>query len=238
MATATALGLLRGLVRGSSAGWASPEVVGTLAAGAVLAVAFIAWELRARAPMLPMRLFGFRGFSAGNAAIFLLNASLTWAVFFTAQVLQVSLAQDPLAAGLGYCPGAWPRFLIAPRVGKLADRVGERPLIVCGLVLLAAGLPWIVVIAAPDVAHPVMLAPMIISSAGFAMALPAVIKAVIGRSRPPTLARLPPRSARCASSGGAFGVAILAAVSLTRLIMPDRRPDRRAALCRASSGHG
>ena len=51
LATAAALGLLSGLVRGSSADWASPEVVGTLAAGAVLAVAFIAWELRARAPM-------------------------------------------------------------------------------------------------------------------------------------------------------------------------------------------
>lgn len=47
LATAAALGLVRGLVRGSSADWASPEVVDTLAAGAVLAVAFIAWELRA-----------------------------------------------------------------------------------------------------------------------------------------------------------------------------------------------
>jgi hypothetical protein len=77
LATAAALGLLWGLVRGSSAGWASPEVVGTLAAGAVLAVAFIAWELRARAPMLPMRLFGIRGFSAGNAAIFLRQAQVS-----------------------------------------------------------------------------------------------------------------------------------------------------------------
>ena len=75
-----ALGLVWGLVQGSSAGWASPEVAGALAAGVVLAVAFTGWELRARAPMLPMRLFAIRGFSAGNAVVFLLNASLTGTV--------------------------------------------------------------------------------------------------------------------------------------------------------------
>jgi len=122
LATAAALGLLSGLVRGSSADWASPEVVGTLAAGAVLAVAFIAWELRARAPMLPMRLFGFRGFSAGNAAIFLLNASLTGAVFFAAQFLQVSLAQDPLGRGLRLLPWG-----VAPVPDRAESRQAGRP---------------------------------------------------------------------------------------------------------------
>lgn len=108
-----------------------------------------------------MRLFGFRGF-ADNAAIFLPNASLTGAVFFTAQFLQVSPGQDPPGAGLRLLSWGAAPFLIAPRASKLADRVGERPLIISGLVLLAAGLAWIVVIAAPGVAYPVMLAPMII----------------------------------------------------------------------------
>ena len=121
-----------GLVRGSSAGWASPEVAGTLAAGAVLAVAFTGWELRARAPMLPMRLFAIRGFSAGNAAVFLMNASITGAVFFMAQFQQVGLGQDPLGAGLRLLPWGVAPFLIAPRAGKLADRIGERPLVVSG----------------------------------------------------------------------------------------------------------
>ncbi len=109
LGTGAALGLVWGLVRGSSAGWASPEVAGALAAGAVLVAAFTVRELRARAPMLPMRLFASRGFSAGNAAIFFLNASLTGAVFFTAQFLQVSAGQDPLGAGLRLLPWGWRR---------------------------------------------------------------------------------------------------------------------------------
>src|SRR5882762_3515917 len=52
-----ALGVVWGLVRGNQAGWGSPEVVGAVVGGAVLIAAFIAWELRAREPMLPMRFF-------------------------------------------------------------------------------------------------------------------------------------------------------------------------------------
>ena len=172
LGTGAALGLVWGLVRGSSAGWASPEVAGTLAAGAALAVAFTGWELRARAPMLPMRLFAIRGFSAGNAVAFLMNASITGAVFFMAQFQQVGLGQDPLGAGLRLLPWGVAPFLIAPRAGRLADRIGERPLVVSGLLLQAAGFAWIAVIAAPRLAYPALLAPMMISGAGLGLAVP------------------------------------------------------------------
>jgi EmrB/QacA subfamily drug resistance transporter len=84
LVTVAGFGLVWGLVRGNSAGWGSLEVVGALAAGAAGAAAFVAWELRAREPMLPMRLFRARAFAAGNAANFLLQASLTGAAFFIA----------------------------------------------------------------------------------------------------------------------------------------------------------
>ena len=212
LASGASLGLVWGLVRGTSAGWGSPEVAVTLAAGAVLAVAFAGWESRARAPMLPMRLFASRAFSAGNAAIFFLNASLTGAVFFTAQFLQVSLGQDPLAAGIRLLPWGLAPFLIAPRAGKLADRIGERPLIVCGLLLQAAGLAWIAAVAAPGLAYSAMLAPMILSGAGFAMALPAVTKAVVGSVPPADIGKASGAYSTMRQLGGAFGVAILAAV--------------------------
>jgi MFS family permease len=56
--TAAALGLVWGLVRGNTAGWGSAETIGTLIGGTVAAVAFAAWQRRARVPMLPPRLFG------------------------------------------------------------------------------------------------------------------------------------------------------------------------------------
>jgi EmrB/QacA subfamily drug resistance transporter len=212
LGTGAALGLVWGLVRGSSAGWASLEVIATIAAGAALAVAFTAWELRARAPMLPMRLFAIRGFSAGNAAVFLVNASTTGAVFFMAQFLQAGLGEDPLGAGLRLLPWGVAPFLIAPRAGKLADKIGERPLVVCGLLLQAAGFAAIAVAAAPGMAYPALLAPMMISGAGLGLALPAVTKAVVGSVPPADIGKASGSFSMMRQLGGAFGVAILAAV--------------------------
>ena len=68
LATAAALGLVWGLVRANPAGWSSAEVQVALPGGVALAVAFVTWELRCAAPMVPMRLFRDRTFAASNAA--------------------------------------------------------------------------------------------------------------------------------------------------------------------------
>src|SRR5439155_3477703 len=86
LVTSGALGIVWGLVRGNQAGWGSAEVVGSLAVGVLLVAAFVAWELRAREPMVPMSFFHSRAFSAGNTAIFFTFASLFGAVFFYAQL--------------------------------------------------------------------------------------------------------------------------------------------------------
>src|SRR5262245_3139806 len=119
LVTVAALGLVWGLIRGNTVGWGSSETIGTLAAGAVAAVAFAAWQRRASAPMLPPRLFGSRAFTAGNAAIFFLNGSLAAAVFLMPQFQQVVLGQNPLSAGLRLLPWGIAPFLLAPRAGAL-----------------------------------------------------------------------------------------------------------------------
>src|SRR3954463_12798662 len=64
------LGLVYGIVRGAELGWTSSTVLSSLTAGALLLAAFVAWELRAPAPMLPMRFFRSRAFSASNGVSF------------------------------------------------------------------------------------------------------------------------------------------------------------------------
>jgi hypothetical protein len=66
-------------------------VTGALAGGTVLVVVFLVWQSRARTPMLPLRLFRSRAFSAGNAVMFLLSGSMSASVFFIAQYQQVTL---------------------------------------------------------------------------------------------------------------------------------------------------
>ncbi len=157
--------------------------------------------------MLPMRLFSARGFSAGNAAIFCLNASLAGAVFFSAQVLQVGLGHDALAAGLRLLPWGIAPLLIAPRAGVLADRIGERPLVVGGMALQGAGLA---IVAAPGVSYLALAVPMSVVGVGFSLALPPLTKAVVSAVPVSDIGKASGAFSTMRQLGGAFGVAILA----------------------------
>jgi EmrB/QacA subfamily drug resistance transporter len=212
LATTFGLALVWGLVRADSAGWGSPEVVGSFAAAAAAGAALVAWELRVPAPMLPMRLFRSRAFAAGNAVSFLLQASLTGAVFFMAQFQQDALGQGPLGAGLRLLPWTATLVLVAPRAGKLADRLGDRPLVVTGLFLQAVGLAWIALIARPGLPYPEMIAPMIIAGAGVSLAMPGAQKAVVTAVRPAEIGKAAGTFQAARQLGGAVGIAIGVAV--------------------------
>jgi EmrB/QacA subfamily drug resistance transporter len=211
LVTVAALGLVWALVRGNAVGWGSAETVGTLAAGAVAAVAFTVWQGRARAPMLPMRLFRSRAFSAGNTAIFFLNASLTGAIFLMPQFQQVVNGQAPLGAGLRLLPWGIIPLLFAPRAGALADRIGERPLAVTGLALHAAGMAWIAAVAAPGASYLVLLPPICLSGLGVTLAIPAVTKSATSTVPPADIGTASGAYATMRQLGGVFGVAIIAA---------------------------
>ena len=92
---------------------------------------------RAASRCCPMRFFRDRAFAAGNAGVFFTIASLFSCVFLFAQFLQTSLGYDPLETGLRLMPWTITFILIAPGAGALADRIGERPLMVTGLALQA-----------------------------------------------------------------------------------------------------
>jgi EmrB/QacA subfamily drug resistance transporter len=211
LVSAAALGLVWGLVRGNASGWGSPEVLGTLAAGAVLAVAFIAWERRAPAPMVPLRLFRSRAFSAGNLGIFCLNASMTGAIFLMTQFQQVAVGLGPLDAGLRLLPWGVAPVVIAPWAGALADRLGVRALVVAGLLLQAVGMAWIALTAAPGLPYVGLIVPMCLGGAGFALAIPALTKSVTSTVSPSDLGKASGTYTTIRQLGGAFGVAMLAA---------------------------
>ncbi|MEU6852852.1 DHA2 family efflux MFS transporter permease subunit [Actinacidiphila alni] len=213
--TLAAVGLVWGVVRADSAGWGSAEVVSSIAAGAALVPAFVWWQSRARTPMLPLRLFRSRAFSAGNAVIFLLNAVLTGAIFFMTQYQQVALGQSPLSAGLRMLPWGVAPFLIAPRAGRMADRFGERPLIAGGMALQTLGMGWLALAASDHAGYAALVGPMTVSGIGVSFAIPAVTKAVVSTSAPTDIGKASGAFSTMRQLGGAFGVAILAAVFST-----------------------
>jgi predicted MFS family arabinose efflux permease len=199
-------------VRGNTAGWGSVEVVATLAAGSLSAVLFVLWELRARDPMLPMRLFRSRAFAAGNAATLLMFGALFSAVFFMAQFQQTALGQSPLQAGLRLIPWTGTVFIVAPIAGAMVDRIGERPLIVSGLLMQAAGLAWVAVLARTGLAYREMVPPLILAGVGISMAIPATQNSVMNAVAPTELGKASGTFSTTRQLGGAFGLALAVAV--------------------------
>jgi MFS family permease len=189
----------------------TPEVVAALALGAALLAAFVAWELRTREPMLPMRFFRSRAFSSGNAGVFFLSASLFGAVFFLAQFLQTGLGYGPLEAALRLGPWTGTPFVVAPIAGALVDRIGERPLLVGGLALQAAGMAWIALIAEAGLAYGEMIAPLVVAGVGASMAIPPAASSVVGAVAREEVGKAAGANSMLRELGGVFGIAILVA---------------------------
>ncbi len=207
-----ALGLTWGLVRANAIGWTSAEVLASLLAGVALAGAFVAWERRARHPMVPPALFRSRTFSAANGVSFFMYAGLFGALFLMSQLLQDALHYSPLQAGLRLLAWSSPPMIVSPIAGALAERYGNRPFMVLGLALQAGGLAWVASIASAHVDFLQLGAAFVVAGVGTSFCFPTVAGAIMGS--------VPMQEAGVASGtnsairelGGVFGVAVLASV--------------------------
>ncbi len=212
LATGGALGIVWALIRASARGWSSPVIVAALAAGIVLAVAFVAWELRAAAPMVPVRLFRSRPVAAGNAATFAVFALLMSMVFFMAQFLETGLGYGPLGAGLRLLPGWAMLAVIAPFAGRLIGRAGERPLVAGGLAGTAGAMTWIALIARPGLPYGYLVPPLLLAGCGVSVAIPATMSAVMAAVPSAAIGQASGTLNMLRQLGGVFGVAIAAVV--------------------------
>src|SRR3954451_23399857 len=156
------LGLLRivyGIVRGQGLGWTSPTILASIGIGAVLLAGFIAWELRAPHPMLPMRFFRSRTFAAANGVGFVMYFGVFGSIFLLAPFLQITQGYSPLEAGIRTLPWTGMPMLVAPIAGLLSDRIGARPLMATGLALQAVGIAWLADISSPTVPYAQLVIP-------------------------------------------------------------------------------
>ncbi len=206
------LGIVWGLVRGNGQGWSSPEIVSALVGGAALVVAFVFWELRTKAPMLPMRFFRNRTFSATNVASLLMFFGMFGSIFLLAQFFQTVQGYSPVASGLRILPWTAMPIFIAPLAGALSDRIGGRPLMALGLTLQAIGLGWIAAIGSATTPYGEFVLPFIVSGAGMALFFAPVANVVLSSVKPEEEGQASGANNAIRELGGVFGVAVLASI--------------------------
>lgn len=212
LAAAALLGVVWGLVRGPEHGWASTEVLGSITAGLLLAAIFVIWEHRTPEPMLPPALFRLRSFVATNLAGFFLTAALLGNLFFLTQFAQIVWQAGPLRAGLQILPWTATLFIVAPFAGRLADKIGERPLVIIGLALQGFGLLVVAGLAANGLTYGEVVAPVIVAGAGVSLAMTAAQSAIVGSVPPEAVGIGSGVYGMMRQLGGVAGVAVMAAV--------------------------
>jgi EmrB/QacA subfamily drug resistance transporter len=132
--------LVLALVEGNSWHWGSTRVVSLLAIAVIGLVSFVLIELRVKAPMVNFSFFDSRTFLGSNLVGFFVSFAMLAQFFFLALYMQNILGYSPLQAGLRFLPSTLILVVLGPLAGRLTDRVGPRPLMTLGLVVVSAAL--------------------------------------------------------------------------------------------------
>jgi EmrB/QacA subfamily drug resistance transporter len=212
LASGGLFGIVWGLVRGNGQGWASPEIVGSLTAGVIVLALFVLWELRAQAPMLPMRFFENRVFALANVASLLMFFGMFGSIFLLSQFFQTVQGYSPLGSGLRILPWTIMPMFVAPIAGALSDRIGGARLMGIGLTLQASGLAALAAISAPTTPYWHLVAPFMVSGIGMAMFWAPVANVVLAAVKKEEEGQASGAQNAIRELGGVFGVAVLASV--------------------------
>ena len=212
LVTAGAVALVWALTRANDVGWSSAETIATLAGGGVLLVAFLAWENRVSEPMVPLRLFAGREFALGNVTTYLMSGAIFAAAFFVTQEFQFARGYSPLGTGLRLLPFFATPMFISPLAGALSDRIGGRPIMVCGLTLQAIGFLWVAARGALSTSWIELTVALLVAGIGISMALPTVPTAVLSAVHPEEMGKASGINYMAQRFGAVFAIAIGSAV--------------------------
>jgi EmrB/QacA subfamily drug resistance transporter len=204
--------LVYAISKAPDVGWGSARTILLILASVALLAAFTLWELRTKAPIMPFRIFRIRSLAAANVVGFLLGAVIFANFFVLTLYVQQVLGWSALKTGITFLATAGTTVIWAGVSQALVTRYGPRPVLVLGMLVLAASLGWYTQIPVGGHYWPDLLPAYVTFALGLAFSfIPVSIAA---------LAQVEPHEAGLASGlintnqqiGGAIGVAVAATI--------------------------
>ena len=207
--------LVYATIEAPTRGWTSTTTLGIYVAAALLLLAFCAWEMRDRRPMLDLHLFENKRFTAAALAVGLVFFALFGSLFVLTQYLQDVLGYSPLGAGIRLLPAAIGIMIGAPASSRIAERIGDKIPVAFGLAMAAAGL-WLLSTASVSSGYTLVLAALLLFSGGMGIAMTPATNAIMGgvpRGNAGIGAAINDTTRQV---GGAFGVAVIGSILATQ----------------------
>jgi len=171
--------LVYGFLRAASGGWHSAVTIAMFPAAAVLAAVLVAVEARAAQPVVPLRLLRHRGRSASYLNLLILTGPMAAMNFFVTQLLQNVLGFSPLTAGLAFLPLGAALMAAGGLSVQLLRRVGHRPVVIAGIMLVGGGLFWLSRVSVSSTYAGAILAPSVIMGLGVGLSFTAVNEMIL-----------------------------------------------------------
>jgi EmrB/QacA subfamily drug resistance transporter len=236
--------LVLALVEANSWGWGSARIAALFATAVIGLGAFVVIELRSRYPMVDFDFFRSRSFLGANIVAFIVSFAMLAMFFFLALYMQNIKGYSPLEAGVRFLPSTLVIMIAGPISGRLTDRVGPRPLITAGLVLVSASLFWQGHLA-PDTSYGFIAGAFVLMGFGMGLVMSPMSTAAMNAVDPSKAGVASGTLSMSRMVGGSFGVAamgaLIAALGSHRLaqLLPNLSDSARSKLTDAlGSGAG
>jgi EmrB/QacA subfamily drug resistance transporter len=218
---------------GRTGGFSSAKVIGPILGGLALVVLFVAHARRAQRPLLDVRLYGRRTFSAASITTFCLGAALFGAMILMPLYYQQVRGESVLATGLLVGPQGLGAALAIPIAGRLTDRIGGGPLALFGVIVTTlATIPFGLIGAHTSIVS--LSVWMFVRGIGIGFAFMPAMAAAFAALKPHELSDATPQMNVLQRLGGSIGTAVLAVV-LQRALISAPHPLTDAGMAGAYS---
>ena len=227
----SALGLFAlsyGLIEANTYGWTSARILTAFVIAAVSLGAFIVLELHQRLPMLDLSLFKNVGFAGANSVMLLVGLAMFGVFFYVSLYVQQIPGYSPTQAGAAFLPWTILIMLIAPWAGRLSDRIGPRPLVTTGMVILAGSL-FVFSRLGTNESFWSLLPGMLLGGVGMSIAMAPTTAAAMSSVRPDKAGVGSAVLNSMRQVGGSLGIAVMGAIVASgvssALAAGEPRPD-------------
>jgi EmrB/QacA subfamily drug resistance transporter len=203
--------LVLALVEGNSWGWGSASILALLGVAVAALAAFAYAEVRSPEPMVDFRFFRSKSFLGANFVAFIVSFAMLAMFFFIALYMQNIKGYSPLQAGVRFLPSTGVIILAGPIAGRLTDRIGPRPLMTLGLLIVAGSMFWQGHLS-PDTSYGFLVGAFVLMGLGMGLVMSPMSTAAMNAVEPTKAGVASGILSMSRMVGGTFGVAAMGAL--------------------------